>query len=181
MQSAIGNFTVDTWLLFVHSSFVHQISTEHSLKKIYLFVCLCNRKREKESMRWGAAGRGRGRSRLPDERLDPRTWDYDLSQRQTPNQLSRPGAPSTEHFYVQVTVLRRWSSWIEESRVLQEHQIEDKISTRDQDMLFRLKHERELGSGQWGAGRTCRSTQERDNLEKSLGEEKVKRCKQWSS
>lgn len=57
-----------------------------------------------------------------------------------------------------------WSSWIEKSRVLKEHQTEDKISTGDQDMLFKLKRKREVGGGQWGVRYRCRSTQKRNNL-----------------
>ena len=45
---------------------------------------------------WGAEGEGKAVSLLnmePNVGLNPRTLDHDLSQRQTLNSLSHPGAP----------------------------------------------------------------------------------------
>ena len=65
----------------------------HFFKRLYL------REREKEHKQ--GAGAERGRSKLPTEQrtqqrgaLIPGPWNHDLSQRQTLNRLSHPGAPA---------------------------------------------------------------------------------------
>ena len=76
------------------------------------FICSLDRKRERKSERENKQGemqRERERSRLlaelswsPTGGSIPRPWDHDLSQRQTLNHLSHPGAPI-------VQLLSRWS------------------------------------------------------------------------
>lgn len=52
--------------------------------------------RERESThekehKWGRGTEGEGEADSPDAGLSPRTWDADLSGRQTLNQLNHPG------------------------------------------------------------------------------------------
>lgn len=66
---------------------------------MYAYVYILNILFERESsareraQEPGGRGKGRGRSMLPILAGIPESWDHDLSQRQTLNQLSHAGAP----------------------------------------------------------------------------------------
>lgn len=62
----------------------------------------------KREHQWGGEREGVADSlwnREPDTGLRPRTWDHDLAQRQTPNQLSHPHAPHLIIFIIFISFL----------------------------------------------------------------------------
>ena len=71
----------------------------------------------------GREGEADPLSREPNARLDPGTWDHDLSRRQTLNRLSHPCAPLILFLYVRARFALRFTPEQAEHRgKVQEHQ-----------------------------------------------------------